>query len=364
MENHLFGVKHMDIYLVITVLVLFISLEVIAGHAKQSRRKTGDWYLELGSYLVLAIIIKPSIVLTTLFLCDQLLADLNGWLSNLFFPFSLMIYLFVDDFIQYWYHRSAHEYPFLWKLHRPHHQAEQMGFFVSYRNAALYYLLMPNIWWVGVYTFLGGAKAIAIGLFLKQLIIISSHSTVNYDRWMNKYGLTKAVLTIWERIFITPSFHHAHHGKSKLDGISDPNNNFGNMFSLWDQLFGTAVYTRQFPKEYGLVNDPKEQWTAAYFYPFIKSSNPKSEISANFMKEDTRELRAASLELEANKNYLWCQCGRSTTQPFCDGSHHGTKYKPHLFKVNKKATYKLCNCKLSKASPFCDNTHLNMSELT
>jgi CDGSH-type Zn-finger protein len=29
----------------------------------------------------------------------------------------------------------------------------------------------------------------------------------------------------------------------------------------------------------------------------------------------------AKVELEEGKNYVWCRCGRSNNQPFCDGSH-------------------------------------------
>jgi sterol desaturase/sphingolipid hydroxylase (fatty acid hydroxylase superfamily)/CDGSH-type Zn-finger protein len=359
MEDQLFGVKHMDLFLVVGVLIFFIILEVLAGHGKRSNRSFGDWFLELGSYLILALIIKPLIVFIALYAMHSGLPQLGQLVSNNHFFLVLLIYLFTDDLLQYWYHRSAHEYDFLWKLHRPHHQAEQMGFFVSYRNAALYYLMMPNIWWVGIFTFLGGAKAIALGLFLKQFIIISSHSTVSYDRWLNKYPFTRILLSIWERVFITPAFHHAHHGKSKIDGISDPNGNFGNMFSLWDQVFGTAHFNRQFPKEYGLVNDPKEKWSTAYLYPLIKSNKPNSELNPSFQKKDTRKFEATRVQLEANKNYLWCKCGRSSNQAFCDGSHHGTKYKPELFKVDKTACYNLCTCKLTAASPFCDNSHLS-----
>ena len=56
-----------------------------------------------------------------------------------------------------------------------------MGYFVSYRNAMLYYMMMPNIWWVGL-VYAGGAKAVALGLVIKQLIIISSHSTLKWDK--------------------------------------------------------------------------------------------------------------------------------------------------------------------------------------
>ena len=108
------------------------------------------------------------------------LAGANFWLVFVGF-------LLVDDLLQYWYHRLAHETPWLWKLHRAHHQAEEMGFFVSYRNAGLYYVFMPNIWWVGIFVFLGGAKAVAIGLILKQLVIIGSHSTIKWDAFLYKY---------------------------------------------------------------------------------------------------------------------------------------------------------------------------------
>ena len=29
------------------------------------------------------------------------------------------------------------------------------------------------------------------------------------------------------------------------------------------------------------------------------------------------------VDVEANKAYWWCVCGRSAAQPFCDGSHKG-----------------------------------------
>ena len=30
------------------------------------------------------------------------------------------------------------------------------------------------------------------------------------------------------------------------------------------------------------------------------------------------------------KTYLWCTCGMSKNQPFCDGSHAKTEFKPLL----------------------------------
>ncbi len=56
-----------------------------------------------------------------------------------------------------------------------------------------------------------------------------------------------------------------------------------------------------------------------------------------------------------DKIYRWCSCGMSTKQPFCDGSHQGSAFKPYKFTVEQSAPYiKLCGCKLTTKKPFCD----------
>jgi CDGSH-type Zn-finger protein len=62
------------------------------------------------------------------------------------------------------------------------------------------------------------------------------------------------------------------------------------------------------------------------------------------------------LELEPG-TYFWCACGRSKTQPFCDGSHEGTGFEPKEFVIAEKQTVALCGCKWSSDPPFCDGAH-------
>ncbi|MFT6938109.1 MAG: sterol desaturase/sphingolipid hydroxylase (fatty acid hydroxylase superfamily) [Saprospiraceae bacterium] len=360
MNESLLGIDNLDSVIILGILLLFGVTEIIAGYLKRTQRTFSDWIQEAGGFLILVALIKPGIVLLVLTLGNILFPNSlylwSDWSIWLMLPF----YLFMDDILQYWYHRSSHEYDFLWKLHRPHHQAEEMGFFISYRNAGLYYLMMPNIWWVGFIVFIGGAKAVAIGLIVKQLIIIGAHSTISWDKPLYKSNFFSSIMNIIERIIITPAFHHAHHGKSVADGVSDPNGNFGNMFSIWDQLFGTAMFTRKFPTEYGLQTNPKEEWQAAYFYPLVKSKNTESEIGKGFEKNSTIILEPTTIRLEKGKTYLWCQCGKSKNQPFCDGMHHGSKFKPLRFEATRTGNVKLCNCKATKAAPFCDNAHLEL----
>lgn len=347
-----------DQYFVAGIILIFSLFEILGGILKSTKRNKGDFIQEFLSFSMLSVFIKPGIVLFVDFLGKFLLKDANAYFTQTNFFILLLVYLLVDDLMQYWYHRSAHEYAFLWKLHRPHHTAKEMGLLVSYRNAMLYYVLMPNIWWIGIVTFLGGGKAVALGLILKQLVIISSHSTTKWDQYLYRYPFLNPVSWVLERIFVTPAFHFAHHGKSKDDEISDPNNNFGNMFSFWDILFKTAVFTRKYPQTFGLQSNIEDEWQSHVFYPILQSSNEFSEISKSYKKECKITFEPSTIPVSAG-NYLWCSCGFSKNQPFCDGSHHGTQKKPLLIKVESEQTLYLCNCKLSKKSPYCDGSHRN-----
>ena len=358
--TELFQIENFDVYLIVGIVLFFSLLEMIAGYWHSSKRNFGDWIQEAGGFLVLGFVIKPLVLFAVLGMMELLLSEYRYVWRD--WPVALMavVYILVDDFCQYWYHRLAHQNEWLWKLHRPHHQAEEMGFFVAYRNAGLYFVMIPNLWLAAIFTFLGGAIGVAIATVLKQVVVISSHSLLKWDEWFYKRPALHPLMTVLERIFITPAFHHAHHGRSMLDGIGDPNGNFGNMFSIWDQVFGTAIFTRQFPTDYGLINDPKEHWSVAYFYPILTSKDPQSELNLNYSKEKTATLTPANIQLEAGKPYLWCACGKSKNQPFCNGSHQGSTFKPVRFVAEKSAKVKLCNCKQSQNPPFCDFTHLNL----
>ena len=79
------------------------------------------------------------------------------------------------------------------------------------------------------------------------------------------------------------------------------------------------------------------------------------------MKTDDAPIIAATvpatIELESGKDYFWCRCGKSSTQPFCDGSHRGTSMAPLKFTAEKSGKVALCQCKASSNAPFCDGSH-------
>ena len=64
-----------------------------------------------------------------------------------------------------------------------------------------------------------------------------------------------------------------------------------------------------------------------------------------------------AVEVEAGKSYWWCACGKSKTQPFCDGAHKGTEFIPveHIPETSGIAYF--CGCKHSSSGEICDGTH-------
>lgn len=75
----------------------------------------------------------------------------------------------------------------------------------------------------------------------------------------------------------------------------------------------------------------------------------------------TKAVRASdtpfAVEVEEGKKYAWCACGKSETQPFCDGSHQGSELSPVRFTATESKKVFFCGCKLTASQPLCDGSH-------
>ena len=54
-----------------------------------------------------------------------------------------------------------------------------------------------------------------------------------------------------------------------------------------------------------------------------------------------------AVNVEQGKDYWWCSCGKSKSQPFCDGSHKGSEFNPVKYTAAE-----------SKAGYFCGTDDL------
>jgi len=144
---------------------------------------------------------------------------------------------FAVDFVFYCYHRASHRVRVLWAVHMNHHCSEEMNFTVAFRQAWLgpiskipFFIVLPLIGFDPSITVIVG-------------VISTLWGVVGHTRWVGKLPV------IIEFIFNTPSAHRVHHG-------SNPayiDKNYGNLFMLWDRLFGTYAEEQEVVV-YGLVN--------------------------------------------------------------------------------------------------------------
>ena len=73
-------------------------------------------------------------------------------------------------------------------------------------------------------------------------------------------------------------------------------------------------------------------------------------------------LKPYFVKVEQGKSYFWCACGRSKTQPFCDGSHKATEFLPLKWVAEETGDKLFCACKHTALQPFCDGSHNRLSD--
>jgi sterol desaturase/sphingolipid hydroxylase (fatty acid hydroxylase superfamily) len=274
------------------VFLAFAAAELALGRFLQRENTTaGDVPLELISTLVLPGVIVPAIFLTAPALLEALQPGSAGLLAGL--PWFALVALFLvgDDMTQYWWHRLSHRLPWLYGLHRAHHEARYMSVRLVYRNNLLYYAMMPGLWISAALVHLGAARAELVYLAyvcVKMTVVIAAHSNVRWDlplyRLAERSRPVDRLMWVIERTISTPATHSAHHGLHAADGITHYKGNFGNLLFFWDVLFGSAHITRKAPAAYGIEHLVPVSWTRNLLFPAYPRFEDRDEETAQ--KED------------------------------------------------------------------------------
>ena len=80
------------------------------------------------------------------------------------------------------------------------------------------------------------------------------------------------------------------------------------------------------------------------------------------MKPVVANNQPVKVSLAKGEAYAFCTCGQSSQQPFCDGSHVGTDFKPQQLAAEEASDAYLCQCKHSSNLPFCDGSHTKFDD--
>ena len=260
-----------ELMLILAIFVAFILAEIIFTKffAKKGQVK-GDGTVELIGTLMLTLITQPLIFGLALFLSSLAIPGMEDVLKSWPFWAVFGLFLIFDDMTQYWWHRITHATPWLYNLHRPHHNGQYMSIRIVYRNNIFYYFLMPGLWLSGLLVYMGGGWVYAVYIVIKMSVIYGAHSDLRWDRPLYKIKWLLPLMWVVERTISTPATHAAHHGKHKSDGVTHYKGNYGNLLFFWDVLFGTAKITRQYPEEFGVENLPETSVLEQLIWPIVR----------------------------------------------------------------------------------------------
>ncbi len=260
-----------EIAVVLVIFIGFVLLEMmLTGILNKRGQRPGDRTVESVSLLTLTLFSQPAALAGGFALAAWLAPGAAGAIADWPVLAVLALFLVLDDMSQYWWHRLSHTIPWLYKLHRPHHDAAYLSIRVVYRNNLFYYLLMPGLWFSGALLYLGGGWVYAFYLPIKMAVIFGAHSDVRWDERLYRIKALSPLMWLVERVISTPATHSAHHGKHLSDGVTHYKGNYGNLLFFWDVLFGTAKITRRYPDQYGVENLPETSVGEQLLWPLIR----------------------------------------------------------------------------------------------
>ena len=227
------------------------------------------------------LVVRPVVTYFGLKFLPLVLPSYKNIFAWVPFWWGFFIICIADDLTQYWYHRLHHQVPWLWRFHRTHHSAPYMGMSMASRQNAFYTIFFSQMYVTSILVYLGLGPSAILVQTIKSAITILAHSSLPWDKPFYKYRILHPIAWVLERLISTPATHHAHHAATADDGVGYYKGNFGNMFFLWDVIFGTALISRQYPKAFGISHYAGDQWYAQFLWPVFKSKIQGSELAAD-----------------------------------------------------------------------------------
>jgi sterol desaturase/sphingolipid hydroxylase (fatty acid hydroxylase superfamily) len=200
-------------------------------------------------FLAITMIINSIFALATVNIIDWLNFNNIGLLNWVALPLwtQLLVSLLLLDLIaQYTVHFLLHKVKFMWKLHMVHHSDTHVDVTTGTRHHPIDYIMRE------VFALL----AIIVGGIPFGCYVFYKITTVFFTYFSHaNYSLPRSMEKFVAYLFITPDMHKFHHHFERPWTDS----NFGNIFSIWDRIFGTMVQDDVSKINYGLDVLPNEK---------------------------------------------------------------------------------------------------------
>ena len=131
------------------------------------------------------------------------------------------------DALAYAQHRLLHRVDVLWRFHAVHHSDSEVDVTTTFRHHPVEAIFNGAL--IGGVVLAIGFSPVEIAAYtwVSFVVELVAHANIALPSWFG---------AIFGRLIVTPEFHHLHHSRAKAEA----NANFGQAFSIWDTLFGTA----------------------------------------------------------------------------------------------------------------------------
>lgn len=197
--------------------------------------------------------------------------SLEGWRL---FPVAILVAM-ANDLVTYVNHRLSHESRVLWPFHAVHHSAEVMTPLTLYRKHPVYGFIRNFIHpfiagpMIGLIFGCFGDASFATIFGVNMIYVIFNFAGANLRHshiWIS-FGPRLSYL------FVSPAMHQVHHSIAPRHY----NKNYGEVFALWDWMFGSIYVPREREElVFGLIDEggvhrvqPHRNLREAYVGPFL-----------------------------------------------------------------------------------------------
>lgn len=189
-----------------------------------------------------------------------------NWIPNLpLWAYVLLGVLLLDLIGAYLAHYVEHKVKPLWMVHLVHHTDHNVDTTTANRHHPLESMIRFGFTLLGV--FIVGAPIAIVFLYQSLSLIATQFTHANIK-------LPKRVDKIMSYILVSPDMHKVHHHYV----LPYTDSNYGNIFSIWDRLFGTFMILDREKIVYGVDTFPDEvengKIGALLKQPFHKYRNP------------------------------------------------------------------------------------------
>jgi sterol desaturase/sphingolipid hydroxylase (fatty acid hydroxylase superfamily) len=208
-------------------LTLLAGLEFFIPAFQYPARREQRWSTNLGLG-VLSILLTPLVPVSVVWGAQWAQSHEQGLLNQVGSPWWIAVTatFVIRSFVGYVIHFLTHKVSLFWRLHRVHHLDTHVDVTTALRThplelALALLILLPLTIAIGL------APGVLVAYeIVESMVGLLSHANLRFPERLDRS-------LRW--IFVTPNMHCLHHSSYRPETDS----NYGQVFSVWDRLFGT-----------------------------------------------------------------------------------------------------------------------------